>query len=890
MRVYALAGQRDQALHQYRRLRDVLRREVDAEPDDTSQRLYADIRAGRFPDRAHVPHVAPERDTARRGDRRHLRSRARAPLHDRPISGNLPEPLTSFVGRGREISGVMKALAHARLVTLLGPAGIGKTRLALRVAADVGTAYPDGVWVADLSSLFDPAGVPDTVASALGVKTAPGTSATDALRRHLRLRRLLLLLDNCEHLIPACADLVTGLLGASQGLRVLATSRHALKVHGEAKWVVPSLSLPERDAVPPVDEMAHYDAIRLFVERAHLSRPGLSLTEANAAAVLGLCRRLDGLPLAIERAAARLATLSPEQIMARLPERLDLLADSGRGVPDRQQTLRSAVAWSYSLLDDTERRLFDRCAVFAGGFTLEAVEAVCAGGVAEADAIIDLLGRLVDKSMLTVDETRDGQVRYRLLETLREFGREQLDASGGAEAVSTAHARFFLILVETTPNGSPAGDHGRWLDRVEAEYENIRAALRWAIARGDAETALRFGEALGPLWSDRGPLTEGRALLADILALPGAQAPTPRRAAVLLKTGKLAWTQGAYDAARTLVEESLALAGRISDRAGVARALHALGPIARVQGDYSTAHDVSAESLAIFRELGDRPGQSNVLQNLGMLAVSQGDLDNAQECFDEKLEIDRRLGSRHGMAFALIGLAFVAWRRGHLGEARRLLEECLGLRRQVGDWIGIARTLNELGDLALARGDLDEARTRLEESLTVGRKRGVWAGVSRTLGSLGRLALKQGHLQAARASLEEQLRLAQDMGDRDDLVRALEMFALLAVAEGDFERSLRLGGAASAFAEGFHAPLLMDPHAEFERAMNTAREGLDAEAVTRAWADGQQMCMENAVAYALGGGTFLPAPSDERPPAGAPLSARAPRPPRTPRPRRDRTV
>ncbi len=436
-------------------------------------------------------------------------------------------------------------------------------------------------------------------------------------------------------------------------------------------------------------------------------------------------------------------------------------------------------------------------------------------------------------------------------------------------AGNSLHQAFFLAQAEAHDEGPGSGDRGDWSDRIEGDYENIRAAMRWTIARGEAETALRFGDALARLWTERGPISEGRALLAQILALPAAQAATPRRAAMLLKAGKLAWSQGAYDAAGALVEESRITATRISDRAGVARALHALGPIARVQGDYATAHGASAESLAIFRELDDEIGQSNVLQNLGMLAVSRGNLDNAQACFEEKREIDRRLGNRYLMAFAHIGLALVAWRRGHPAEAQRLFEECLGLRRQVKDWIGITRALNELGDLALVQGDLERARTRLEESLAVGREHAAWAGVARTIGSLGRLALREGRINEARASFGEYVSLAQDMGDRDDLIRAIEGFALLAFAEGAFERALRLGGAVSGVADRFEAPLLLDPRAEFEEAMSRARADLGAEAAVRAWAEGQEMRVEDAVAYALGGEAMLPASSGRRPPMAA---------------------
>jgi predicted ATPase/DNA-binding SARP family transcriptional activator len=848
MRVYALAGRPSEALQQYRRLKAALQAEVGAEPDAATQRLYEDIRAQRLsPGSARGGAVEQRRQVP---TLRKRRSRTRTPSAHAAVIGNLPAPLTSFVGRETEVAGVQRALGAARIVTLLGPAGTGKTRLALRVATDVCTQYPDGAWFVDLSTITDASSIPRAVAAALGISET--AEPVPAIERHLRARQLLLVLDNCEHLLRACAELLVRLLSASPGVRVLATSREALRIYGEVRWAVSGLARPDGGRLPPLCSLVRFDAVRLFIERARLSRPGFELAASNARWVVELCRRLDGLPLAIELAAARLGTLSPREIVERLPRNLSLLVDESAGLSKRQRTMRTAVAWSYDALSQPERLLYRRCAVFAGGFDLEAVEAICEGDSRDHAGTIDLLGRLIETSMLTVEETREGRVRYRLLETLREFARERLVASGEAEAFESRHAAYYLSLA--APAGRPSGAVGRarWLDRVQADYENVRAALRWTIARRDVEAALVAGEALGALWVERGPASDGRSLLAEILALPGAESPSRLRAEVLVWSAKLAWSQGANAEAQRLVEDGLTLARRLGDPPTLARALQALGPIARVQGDHTRARSASEESLKLFRAIGDRMGESAALQNLGILDLNAGDIEQAQSRFEEKLVLDRREDNRYAMAFALIGLAFVASRRQRPHEARRLFEECLELRRQVGDWVGIARTLNELGDLAVAQGDVAEARARFEESLSIARQHDLEEGVARALGSLGTLAISQNRLDLAEARLSEYLTLVQQIGDRDHLVRALRGFAHVAAAGGSAERALRLGGAALALA-GADQALPSAPTDEFDRVMTRARAALPADAAAAAWTDGLRMDAEAAAAYALGG-------------------------------------
>jgi len=489
---------------------------------------------------AEAPFVAAGRPPAR--PRRPVTASGAEAAPPRRPAHNLPLQLTSFVGRDRERAGVRRLLATSRLVTLTGPGGVGKTRLALRVAADVLPEYPHGVWLAELAVLADPARVPQAVAAAAGVPEDPARPLLAVLADALRPRRLLLLLDNCEHLVGACARLADALLRACPGLTVLATSREPLSIAAEAAWPVPPLAVPDAGKPPPGGTAARYEAVRLFRDRAAAARPTFRLTRRNAPAVAQLCARLDGLPLALELAAARVRVLPVAELAARLEDRFRLLTGGSRAAPARQQTLRATLDWSYDLLSEPERALFRRLAVFAAGWTMAAAEAVGADadgqGIAPGE-VLDLLTGLLDKSLVTADEQPDGTARYRLLETVRQYAQERLAAGGEAEVVQRRHAAFFLGLAEAAAPELLGGRQTAWLDRLEREHDNLRAALEWLTERGAVEAGLRLGNAVGPFWLTRGYLQEPRERLERLLALPGAEG-TSLRARVLVGTAGLA--------------------------------------------------------------------------------------------------------------------------------------------------------------------------------------------------------------------------------------------------------------------------------------------------------------------------------------------------------------
>jgi predicted ATPase len=560
------------------------------------------------------------------------------------LPNNLPVQLTSFVGRERELDEVARLLAETRLLTLTGPGGTGKTRLALQAAADALEAFPDGVWLAELAALADPALVPQAVAQAVGVREEPGRPLPATLADALRPERVLLVLDNCEHLLDACARLADALLRAAPHVRLLCTSREALGIAGEAVWRVPSLPVPADGgaAASGADAaaLARYAAVRLFAERAAVVQPGFALTADNVAAVAEVCARLDGIPLALELAAARVRVLPPRQLLARLDDRFRLLTDGSRTASERHQTLQAAVDWSYALLAEPERALFARLAVFAGGWTLEAAEAVGAdpgGGGIAAEEGLDLLTRLADKSLVVAEEQPDGTAHYQLLETLRQYARQKLAARGPAvDALRRRHAAHYLALAEEAAPHLTGPQQLVWLARLEAERDNLRAALRWYLDGGEAAAGLRLAEALWAYWYLRHLRAEARAWCAELLTAPGTGKAGASRARALRLAGVATGNIGDAAGARPLLEEGLALARELGDDALVAAALRDLGYLSRLRGDYAAAHRQFNEALAVFRRRGDRWDVADTLGHLGVLLHWEGEHTAARAAFEQE--------------------------------------------------------------------------------------------------------------------------------------------------------------------------------------------------------------------------------------------------------------
>src|SRR5579884_1029708 len=729
---------------------------------------------------------------------------------------NLPVQTTSFIGREQEIAQLKTLFPSTRLLTLTGAGGCGKTRLALQVAADVLEEYPDGVWLVELAALSEGSLVPQSVASALGLREEPGRSLTETITEFARSKTLLLLLDNCEHLVADCAHLADTLLRACPNLRIVATSRQPLNIPGEMVWRVPSLGQPDPHTLPLAEKdlaavLLDYDAVRLFVERARAHRSDFALTRQNGPAVAAVCHRLDGIPLALELAAARVRALSVEQMEARLSDRFRLLTGGSRTALPRQQTLRALIDWSYDLLTQQERTLLHRLSVFAGGATLEACEQVCSGGEVEEWEVLDLLTSLVDKSLVVYEE-REGTARYRLLETIREYARQKLAEAEEAKGVQAKHRDYFLSVAEEAKQKLRGPEQAEWLERLENEHDNLRAALDYCQQQAEGtEAGLRLAGALQEFWWTHGHLSEGRERLAQVLERTTGSEPSKAWACALYAAGVLARMQGDYTTARLFLEQSLALQRELDNKLDIACSLSELGTVAKVQGDYAAARALQEESLALRRELGDKVG----------IAVSLGNLGNVK--------------------------------KGHVNSTavRSFQEQSLALRRELGDKVGMAMSLNNLGNVARDQGDSAMARLLYEESLAIARELGDKRSIAISLINLGPLLCDQGDYLAARKSLAECLILCRELGERYVTPYALEAFAALAHAQQQPERAIRLSGAAQALRDAIGAPLPPNEHAEYDRIQADLRATLGEDGYQAGLNVGRALSLEQAIAYAL---------------------------------------
>jgi predicted ATPase/class 3 adenylate cyclase len=616
--------------------------------------------------------------------------------------GNLPVALSSFVGREPEIAEVERLLGQSRLLTLTGPGGSGKTRLALAVADRLLPELGDGAWFVDLAPVTDPALVAAAVANALRVPEAGGRPILDGLKEHLRDRELLCVVDNFEQVAEA-GPVLEELLGAAPRLRVLVTSRVVLSLRGEQEYAVPPLPVPDPDRLPgALADLEALAAVRLFRERAAAASPRFALTAANAPVVAEICARLDGLPLAIELAATRTKVLAPEQILERLKRRLALLTSGPRSLPERQQTLRAAIAWSYDLLAEAERRLFARLSVFTGGWTFEAAEAVCEPASFGLDAL-DGLTSLVDKSLVRRVEPPGWPARFSMLETIREFGLEQLEALGDADELRRRHAGWFLDLAAAAEPHLTGEDQGTWLDRCDTEHANLRAALRSAIDAGSADRAQATAGALWGFWQQRGHLAEGRRWLAEVLAMPSGQAPTAARAKALTGAGGIVWWID-QRAARGFYEEALAIERRLGDPARLAGALYNMAFAVGAEHDLEAVGRLLEESLELYRRAGDEPGAARVLTMQVVPDAMAGRWPRVIARLEEVEAIWRRRGNRLALAFELVWLAFAYGRDGRPEKARATALEALELFREVDNPTGMAIAFVDLAFLLTWEG------------------------------------------------------------------------------------------------------------------------------------------------------------------------------------------
>jgi predicted ATPase/class 3 adenylate cyclase len=764
------------------------------------------------------------------------------PRAQSPRRHNLPVQPTAFIGRHVEVLDVRRQVSQSRLVTITGSGGAGKTRLALEVAAQLVPDFSDGAWLVELAGLPQPDLVATAVAAALAVP-AGDLDPIDAITEALGPQHLLLVLDNCEHVLDPCAELVDRLLRSCEGVRILTTSRERIGIAAETVWRVPSLAVPDAK-ITAIDVLLEHDAVRLFDERARHVLPDFVLSGENAPALVELCRRLDGIPLAIELAAARVGSLEPAEIARRLDSRLDLLSRGDRAALPRHRTLRAALEWSFQLLAPSEQELFDRLGIFAGSWSLGATEAICSGSGTGLE-LLDDLSRLVDCSLVN-RVGGSGESRFGMLESVRELARAHLAEMPSPTDLHERHLAYYAELAERAELSG--AEQRPWFDRLHADHDNVRAALAYACsAPGRGEVALRMAGRLAPFWRLHGDLAEGFLWLERSLALAGGD--SPERATGLLGAGGLAVTRGDYAVARRMLEESIERFRSGGEIAGAARAALDLAWVAWHEGDLDQAGQLVEGYLAVFDDAEDSKGLADVHRMLGAVAAERHDLEKATSHLERALHIFQRICDGAGAAAALSSLGITAEYRGDLVAACELMSDSLAIARECGDERRIAGALDNLGFFWQQRGDLDRARALHSESLAASRAIGDRTTQAAALTNLGSTARQGGALEEARALLGESLRISLETADRSrDVADVLEEIAAVEIAEGSFAPGLTLFAAAETIRESVGYPLREFFRAMYDPLIAEAREQLGEH--VEIWEAGRRLSLDAAVAFA----------------------------------------
>lgn len=751
---------------------------------------------------------------------------------------NLPHELTQFIGREEQLAEVCRLLEqeHIRLITVTGPGGVGKTRLALKIASRLLDHFPDGVWLVELASLTDTSLSAQYIADIFGIHEDNERLLIQALLDYLTDKQMLLVIDNCEHLVENVADLVKTILRGAPGVKVLATSRELLGITGETIWSLSPLSTPAMQQEVEIDRLTQYEAVNLFLDRAMAVKPDFELTVQNAAAVAQICAQLDGIPLAIELAAARVRILSVEEIANRLDDRFRLLIGNRTALP-RQKTLKALIDWSYDLLSEKERALLRRLSVFAGGWTLSAAEQVCSGGGVEASEVFELFTQLIDKSLVIV-ERQEGHERYRLLDTIHHFSRQRLFESEEIEEYTRRHADHFLVLAEKAHGELWGIGQDYWLGVLGAEHENLRIALeRFDNQPGQAERLLRLVGYMWRFWEIRAYFSEGRIWI-DRALEKNRNAPPELRAKVLHGAGNLARYQGDYATAVDFHKQSLNLFNEIEYKPGIARQLEVLGEIAWFQGDYPRALEQHTESLALRYEVKDQPGIAASLGHIGNIARDRGNYQYASELLEESLTLNRGLGDQLNIALSLNNLGLVAYLKCEYEQANSAFEEAVAIYRQLEDSFHLSSSLENLGNVAKDQGNFKRANAVYEECLKLKKECGDKPGIAQTSAHLAEVAFFQGNYFKAADLAERSLAGFSELGVKRGVARSQEILAYIAHYQGDYDRAISLAAESLRLAEVINSPraiayakgvfgLVDYAQANYEAAETQLREALE---------------------------------------------------------------
>ena len=815
MEVYIQSGQHSASLKQYQTCEQILRKELNLDPQPETQALYKKIRKGEITS----VQVEKPREII-------------TPKH------NLPLQLSTFVGREKEQDQIRKLLEKNRLVTLGGAGGIGKTRLALQVGQTLLNDYRDGVWFISLDSLSDPALVPPTVASVFGVRERPDRSMIEILVNVLREKITLLILDNCEHLLDSCVQLVTSLLTHCPNLKILATSREILNMNGEAVCFLPSLSIPEDNKLL-AEQLTEYESVQLFTERAMLAQPSFELTQENAATVVNICSKLDGIPLAIELAAARVNILNVEEIFRQLHNSFSLLSNNRRSTLQRHQTLRASMNWSWGLLSEEEQRFMRQLSVFAGGWTLESAQAIC------EDDVLNLTSALVKKSLIMVNHESEYETRYRFHEIVRQYAREKLTVSVEEANISTRHLKYFLQLSEQAEFQLRSAEQVKWFSRIFDERDNIRAALIWAGKTDDVETGLYISGRLDRFW-DSSDLREGARWLDEFLRKPESKAYPLARAKALFTQGRLLTWLGQSDQARSAAQECLDLYRACDNKEGEVEGLLLLGYI--LEGPKGV--ELSLQALALAQALDDIWRQARALANLGW--IDSRDFTGRIGYWEKAIPLFRKAGDLRWLAALLGSLGFYLALNGDIEPAQKCLDEATLLLQQLNRQNLVSNNARYgYAQIALMRGDYERARALLQETAAVNKESGNWLDYVWARVRLGYVALREGNVIEARDMLTEAALEFQKDANIIGVVFALEGIASLYATLGKPERAARLIGWADTMRKEIKDTRPLFEQADVDKIIAACLAKMSEVAFSDAYDEGQKMSLDDTVAYAL---------------------------------------